>query len=150
MENSNQRQLFNIPIQNRELIADAARSLNKARPDMTHAQLAAVLGVSRQTVGRMLKENDEQQAQPDTQPAVETGEASAAAMPSRDYASAPSTASTIRERDAMAKLERAAYQIECGARRMQEAARELDALLKAAYVKGTQVGQELGCMLEVK
>lgn len=138
--------------QNREALKAAAIALHAAFPDWTNARIGANLGVSKTTVWRFLNEDGEPSEQPrphasgSTRPIIApngtqlTFEAiEGIGQPSQAYGTATQTASIISEREAIASLRIAAKEMECGARKLGKTADQLDALLKAAFVKGTQV-----------
>lgn len=150
---------------------DLVKVFHRAYPTWTYARIGAACGVSKTTVFRYLHD-DVQQHQPDTQPMRKFGEPrnseqltiEAIEKPSKEFGTANQTASIIAERDAIAELkiaaERmaagarrlgatlpaaaiAAKEVEYGARKVSEAADHIDALLKQAFVKGTQAAQTL-------
>lgn len=148
--------------QNRDALKTAAIALHNAFPDWTCARIAAHLNVGKTTVWRMLNEDEdgesgepcEQQPTPKlpgttrkhfdanghqlTIDAIE-----GINQPSRAFGTAPSTASIINEREALAALRKSAYQVQVGAKAFGKAVEQFDALLKAAYVKGTQAAKDM-------
>lgn len=138
--------------QNREALKAAAVALHNAFPDWTHARIAANLGVGKTTVWRFLNEDESPKphASGSTRPVIApTGtQLTFAAIegigqPSQAYGTATQTANIISEREAIASLRIAAKEMECGARKLAKTADQLDALLKAAFVKGTQAAKTL-------
>ena len=142
--------------QNREALKAAAIALHNAFPDWTNARIGANLGVSKTTTWRFLNEDGEPSEQPrphasgSTRPRIApngtqlTLEAiEGIGQPSQAYGTATQTANIISEREAIASLRIAAKEMECGARKLAKTADQLDALLKAAFVKGTQAAQSI-------
>lgn len=142
--------------QNREALKAAAIALHAAFPDWTNARIGANLGISKTTAWRFLNEDGEPSEQPrphasgSTRPVIApTGtQLTFAAIegigqPSQAYGTATQTANIISEREAIASLRIAAKEMECGARKLAKTADQLDALLKTAFVKGTQAAKTL-------
>lgn len=139
--------------QNREALKAAAIALHNAFPDWTNARIAANLGVGKTTVWRFINEDGEApkpHASGSTRPVIAPNgtQLTFAAIegigqPSQAFGTAPSTASIISEREAVAALKIAAKEMECGARKLSKTADQLDALLKGAFVKGTQAAKDM-------
>lgn len=145
--------------QNREALKAAAIALHAAFPDWTNARIGANLGISKTTAWRFLNEDGEpcersEQPRPhasgSTRPRIAPNgtQLTFAAIegigqPSQAYGTATQTANIISEREAIASLRIAAKEMECGARKLSKTADQLDALLKAAFVKGTQAAKTL-------
>lgn len=142
--------------QNREALKAAAIALHAAFPDWTNARIGANLGVSKTTTWRFLNEDGEPSEQPkphasgSTRPRIAPNgtQLTFAAIegidqPSQAYGTATQTANIISEREAIASLRIAAKEMECGARKLAKTADQLDALLKAAFVKGTQAAKNM-------
>ena len=138
--------------QNRDALKAAAIALHNAFPDWTNARIAANLGVGKTTVWRFINEDGEPKphASGSTRPVIAPNgtQLTFAAIegigqPSQAFGTAPSTASIISEREAVAALKIAAKEMECGARKLAKTADQLDALLKSAFVKGTQAARSI-------
>lgn len=138
--------------QNRDALKAAAIALHNAFPDWTNARIAANIGVSKTTVWRFINEDGEPKphASGSTRPVIAPNgtQLTFAAIegigqPSQAFGTAPSTASIISEREAVAALKIAAKEMECGARKLSKTADQLDALLKGAFVKGTQAARNI-------
>ena len=138
--------------QNREALKAAAIALHNAFPDWTNARIAANLGVGKTTVWRFINEDGEPKphASGSTRPVIAPNgtQLTFAAIegigqPSKAFGTASSTASIISEREAVAALKIAAKEMECGARKLAKTADQLDALLKSAFVKGTQAARSI-------
>lgn len=138
--------------QNREALKAAAIALHAAFPDWTNARIGANLGISKTTAWRFLNEDEapKPHASGSTRPRIAPNgtQLTFAAIegigqPSQAYGTAPSTASIISEREAVAALKIAAKEMECGARKLAKTADQLDALLKGAFVKGTQAAKSM-------
>lgn len=138
--------------QNREALKAAAIALHAAFPDWTNARIGANLGISKTTAWRFLNEDEapNPHASGSTRPRIAPNgtQLTFAAIegigqPSQAYGTAPSTASIISEREAVAALKIAAKEMECGARKLAKTADQLDALLKGAFVKGTQAAKSM-------
>lgn len=147
--------------QNREHVKAAVRSLRQAFPDWSTTRIAANLGIGETTVRSMLEPDDapkrsHKKKQPDTvcQLSIDETEEqpdfpdfpstpSIPDLPSREYGTATQTASIIAERDAIADMKIAAHELMCGARKLEETLGQMDALLKAAFVKGAMAAQNI-------
>lgn len=145
--------------QNRDRLKAAAIALHNAFPEWTNARIAANIGVSKTTVWRFLNEDGDaasaEQPKPtrpgSTRPVIAPNgtqltlaSIDGVDQPSKAFGTAASTASIISEREAIASLKIAAKEMELGARKLGKTADQLDALLKTAFVKGTQTAKELG------
>lgn len=149
--------------QNREAVRAAVKSISLAFPDWSMARIAKTLGIGETTVREILKPSNRSHKKKlgtsyqqvifdefDCEPVEDTDEPAQIVAPSREYGTSSLTASILAEREALGNMRIAAVRLKHSAEKLEDSIEQMDALLKGAYVKGTQVGQELGCMLEVK
>lgn len=135
---------------NREAFRQAAHGLRQAYPNWTYKRIAATLGIGETTVREMLKPDDAPKRphkKKSPVPCESLFEAEERpeqlTLTSREFGTAPQTASIIAERETIAKLQTASYELLCGARKLDDALKQMDALLKAAFVKGTMAARDI-------
>lgn len=161
----NQPELFERPRPVRRMTREqwtatktAALATLAARTDLSQADVARMFGVSPKTVSAWVRNErnaDEPEPMPEhePEPPVSLPEPERTPQPptfgagytcSPMFGTARQTAAELAQRQAVAKVERAAKEIELGARSLQDAARSFDALLNDVFLEGWNAGYARG------